>query len=772
MRNFALIKYIIVCFFLYLKIGNTTGFSSPVFFSEITCGQTIQATTLGQSNDYNYAGQCGDTPIVGGSGEAGDLAYQFILTEAKTVSINLKSIDRHLDMYLVQDNGGIPGVCITQTDLIETNILKNLNIGSYWIIIDGLSEFVEYEGEFELTLNCFPLPSICDLDSRLLIGGNTVYGSTDVSNFELEGFVGTDDFTAGNTPLGHLDFLPCVIEQFSNGLPANYKLYEYYHDGATNFFSVTIESVDSDLRAFVFDCNNTSVEQYCLKATGPGTMTINTDKKGFYNILILSDTNDNFKISLLPASNCIPSTQFTLPLPQNSPFDLPTPTAANMFTLTGKENNFDSRDYQSCYTGTQPYDGGEMVFVHEFKGFRDEVECFRSRDILTLNASSQMSIFVFNDLCNRSCIGSAETGPDGGEIVFFMERDFNVNKNGIYYIVIDQANGETSGDFTLITEVGVACRTDCFYFENANNHKITFSNLTPSFLKEESDKLFVNFQRTDPYINYAPQRINSAPNGSLLDLGNLFQPDLNFGDAKCGYTEKEIITFTALIDGACYVIEPTFNVGPFALNTDTFTTGGNSEIKGLEVGVLCNFPTLEVAPGELSLADSDNKTIETTISSNSSWGIEEKNGDWFSLSQNSGIGKTVIDLIIAPNTTVNPRTGSFKIVASNSNNSIGEEFIIRQPANLTTAVIEPKWAKNIHLYPNPVENLLNIDYEGIFQTALQFQLIDVYGRSVLYQELPINTNFKAIQLNQLTKGIYWARIANKNGVITRKVIVN
>ena len=771
MKPAILTLILVLCLAFNLKASKT----SIATFADITCGQTIQATTLGQSNDYNYAGQCGDTPIVGGSGEAGDLAYQFTLTEAKTVSINLKSIDSHLDMYLVQDNGGIPGVCITQTDLIETNILKNLNSGSYWIIVDGLSEFVAYEGEFELTLNCFPLPSICDLDSRLLIGGNSVYGSTDITNFLTDGYVGTDNVTAGKTPLGYLDILPCVIEQFPNTVPTNYKLYQYYHDGSTNFFSVTIESVDPNLRVFAFDCNNVSTEKYCLNATGPGSMTINTAKKGFYYILVLSNTIDNFKISLLPTANCISATQFAIPLPQDSP----DPTADNTFTLLGKENNYSIDDYQSCYTGTKPYDGGEMIFVHEYKGYNEETTCNRASDIFTLNASSQMSISIFNDLCSRSCIGTVETGPEGGEVSFdfpptsFSENLTEVNKNGIYYLVIDQANAGTLGDFTLTNRSEILCDsfiTGCFYFEDFTNHKINFSDLSPSFLNEETDQLFIDFERIDPFVNYIPQPIYRALNGSLNNLEILFEPE--FYSKKCGLDEGEVFKFIATINDACYILDPTFNVGPFALDENIFTVNGSSEIIDLQIDKPCNFPILEVAPNNFFLADSDYKTIETTISSNSSWSIEEKNGDWFSLSQNNGIGKTIIDLIIVPNNTATSRTGSFKIVANNSNDFIGEEFIISQPANLTTAVVEPKWAKNIHLFPNPVENILNIDYESTFQTALQFQLIDVYGRSVLSQELPINTNFKTIQLEQLTKGIYWARIANKNGVITRKVIVN
>ena len=664
------------------KISQPASISSNGL-ADITCGQTIKATTEGQEDNFNYAG-CAGIPALGGSGEAGDLAYKFVLPEAQTVSINLNTInkDQPLELYLVDDNGNTPDNCITKTDFAESNIFRNLSSGTYWIIVDGqsgygydeLGNFVSFpnEGEFELSLNCFPVPSICDLGSRLLIEDNILYGS-----------VYRGEFTSGETPVGYLDFFPCIKEQFPNEIPSNYKLYEYYHDESNPSFSVNIETENPTLKAFIFDCNNRN----CLASNENGTMTITNAVEGFYNILIL-ENDDNvqpFLIDINTATTCVKGTQFPLHLDITN--DNNESTSKN-YSVTGQGNNYDLNDYQSCYEGDQTYDGEEIILVKEFTGHSNDLSVVLRDDKFTFSANSQMGVFIFNDLCGGSCIGSIETGPNGGTVNFevsvdpgfeVLENVFHIDKNSVYYIVIDQAKAGPLGDFTLAYN-DYPIGNDVICQDAEGHHTFNFTNI-PRTIFGPNATIYADFIRKDPELNYTNTPI--FLDQTTWELPFAPDPDKEFLFKKCGYLEGEEIVFIAEIDGVCTRLEAIYNPGVFAPDKNIFRTGGKSEIIGLKPIGPCNLPVLEVTPGELLLNNSENSTVETTISTNSNWRIEGNKEDWYSFSKLDGIGKTKIDISISPNNSSQIRIDTFKIVAFQSGKEEVdfERFIITQPAN-------------------------------------------------------------------------------------------
>lgn len=74
---------------------------------------------------------------------------------------------------------------------------------------------------------------------------------------------------------------------------------------------------------------------------------------------------------------------------------------------------------------------------------------------------------------------------------------------------------------------------------------------------------------------------------------------------------------------------------------------------------------------------------------------------------------------------------------------------------------------DINLYPNPAENILNIDFKDVAETKVN--LYDMSGRLVMNTVL-INTNNK-LDMSQLKSGIYVVELSNENGKARTKITI-
>ena len=93
-------------------------------------------------------------------------------------------------------------------------------------------------------------------------------------------------------------------------------------------------------------------------------------------------------------------------------------------------------------------------------------------------------------------------------------------------------------------------------------------------------------------------------------------------------------------------------------------------------------------------------------------------------------------------------------------------FLIRAVVEYSTGEIEELEGTPISIYPNPATNVLNVDVSGKMQ---QLTLINLAGQMVYSQEVEAGTT--SIELNGFMSGLYFVRIENEKGTITRKVII-
>ncbi len=76
----------------------------------------------------------------------------------------------------------------------------------------------------------------------------------------------------------------------------------------------------------------------------------------------------------------------------------------------------------------------------------------------------------------------------------------------------------------------------------------------------------------------------------------------------------------------------------------------------------------------------------------------------------------------------------------------------------------------LHVYPNPVRNMLYIDGAGIVDSILQVLVFDVVGHML---QLPqsISGQIFSINTSYLSSGVYFARMRISSGIVVKKFIV-
>ncbi|MBK7964277.1 MAG: T9SS type A sorting domain-containing protein [Bacteroidetes bacterium] len=77
---------------------------------------------------------------------------------------------------------------------------------------------------------------------------------------------------------------------------------------------------------------------------------------------------------------------------------------------------------------------------------------------------------------------------------------------------------------------------------------------------------------------------------------------------------------------------------------------------------------------------------------------------------------------------------------------------------------------NFNLYPNPTNNVLNIDFKGTQNQVNIITLMNAYGQIVYSSS--INSSAKeSIDISHLPSGMYLVHVESKDGRATRKFIV-
>ncbi|MCD4680468.1 MAG: T9SS type A sorting domain-containing protein, partial [Bacteroidales bacterium] len=91
----------------------------------------------------------------------------------------------------------------------------------------------------------------------------------------------------------------------------------------------------------------------------------------------------------------------------------------------------------------------------------------------------------------------------------------------------------------------------------------------------------------------------------------------------------------------------------------------------------------------------------------------------------------------------------------------------------TSAIEENEIFRDISVYPNPAENILNINFNLQQTQALNISLVSVTGKVVFNEEVGnfVGDFKKTIDLSTFTRGIYFLQLISEQGILNRKIVL-
>lgn len=221
---------------------------------------------------------------------------------------------------------------------------------------------------------------------------------------------------------------------------------------------------------------------------------------------------------------------YTLTLEEFSICDdvIPLDCGETVFMSTvGESNDIDGSNYSECTSGTDAFDGGDLIFSFE-REFTSEVNYITLDQSGLGNSGDELDVFIFRDCDLSGEIGPCLTYPyHNGNYLNSTTKVIEINNEnpGTYYIVVDSKNDNGGGDFKLT----VSCEGfDCDIIENQLNCG----------------------EPVQGTIDISDINNNSGYNQDCINLTN-FLPDQANGMLTSG---EDYYTFTAPQDGDYEVV--------------------------------------------------------------------------------------------------------------------------------------------------------------------------------------------------------------------------
>jgi Zn-dependent metalloprotease len=96
-----------------------------------------------------------------------------------------------------------------------------------------------------------------------------------------------------------------------------------------------------------------------------------------------------------------------------------------------------------------------------------------------------------------------------------------------------------------------------------------------------------------------------------------------------------------------------------------------------------------------------------------------------------------------------------------------------QQVNITVvSIYENSFTKNINIYPNPANDVLNIEWTPVIMQNMEIALFDITGRMIVKESVIVSAGCQKhyIDLSGFTSGLYFVRISNDEMSLIRKFI--
>lgn len=356
--------------------------------------------------------------------------------------------------------------------------------------------------------------------------------------------------------------------------------------------------------------------------------------------------------------------------------------------------------------------------------------------VVTLTQSAPS---VFLTLSTQSIAISAAEGST---------NTFNISSNTSWTVASNQtwltastANGTGNGTITITA--------------NANPNTTTrTATITVSATGVETRIITVTQDAAATYLSVSTQTISiAASEGS----NSTFEISSNTSwTIACNQTW---LTANAANGTGNGTITITANTNPNTTNRTATITVAATGVENKVITVTQNAATsyLTVSTQTISIAASEGSNGSFEISSNTAWTIAS-NQTWLTANATNGTGNGTITLTANKNPNTTTRTATITISATGIENKVVNITQDALPNSISSDITE-----NDLLFPNPAENFIKIKN---FEPGIAITIWDSNGMLVLTKNLQDNS----VNISQLTRGLYFIRIVNKNKEYTSKFV--
>jgi M6 family metalloprotease-like protein len=287
------------------------------------------------------------------------------------------------------------------------------------------------------------------------------------------------------------------------------------------------------------------------------------------------------------------------------------------------------------------------------------------------------------------------------------------------------------------------------------------------------------FEESVPNSGLLIYRINDAFEGNAnYDNKNIFNEVYIFRPNGTQTTNGNISNATFASDYNRTSFNLSTNPYPFYSEKDSYMSGINiTDIT--ELGDSIQFTvrevidSLDVSANEFALDCASGSDTTFTISSNEAW-IITGTYVWLSVSTKRGKGNQTITLkSLSANETETDRVATLNITTNSSYNPATQRVIVRHKSCNSSTIEHLDLSKNIILTPNPVSDILTVQYQQIGD----FNNNDIAVYSMQGQKLSIPVSHlqeNQLQLNvqTLASGIYYLKIQTSKGSVVKAFSVN
>lgn len=262
---------------------------------------------------------------------------------------------------------------------------------------------------------------------------------------------------------------------------------------------------------------------------------------------------------------------------------------------------------------------------------------------------------------------------------------------------------------------------------------------------------------------------------SILDLVAAPPFDLEgAGDGTCLIWH---LSYTDSIGGAAVGLRADSLTGCFALSNPI--TVERDGVNGGDLELADGGDTITICAGD-SISDAFDVTLTDTVGTGGAWVITDTSleilglpaGPPFDL-DNAGPGVCYVWYLAVGSSSVGGAEVGQNAADLTGCFSLSDSITVFRDTSAdcaTTSVAPPLADNQVKLFPNPVDNLLNLDLADLTRGATVIELTDATGRMIEQRRLQAANGRQTFDLSEEPVGVYFIRVTNDGKSLTRQVV--